>query len=74
MCAAGFVTSYHMIRCWCCRRAKRLKKLRHLLAGSGANAAGEKYRKHTYILLLVVAAAHIAFFAVMYQDISAKYQ
>jgi hypothetical protein len=49
----------------CARRAKRLKKLNHMVQSSAAQKATSAWKFRTLALLLVVLAAHVASFVVL---------
>lgn len=73
-------------RCFCCqlkqacvvgmyrRRAKRLKKLNRLMTSTAAQVATDRFRKHTYFLVLTLMVAHVVCFVVLMTQIDARYQ
>jgi hypothetical protein len=57
-----------------CRRAKRLKKLNHMMQSSAAQMATNNWRRRTLGLLAVIVVAHIVCFAVLNTQIDRRYQ
>lgn len=57
-----------------CRRAKRLKKLKRMMTGSLAQVAAERFRKHTYLVVLLLIAAHTTCFGVLVTNIVSRYE
>eukprot|EP00775_Hariotina_reticulata_P003511 gene3511-3781_t len=56
------------------RRAKRLKKLSKMMTSSTANVASERFRKHTYLLALLIIGAHVMCFTILYTEVDVRYQ
>ncbi|KAF8055488.1 tmcC [Scenedesmus sp. PABB004] len=56
------------------RRAKRLKKLNRMMTSTAAQVAAERFRRHTYLLTLVIVLAHTVCFVVLLTQINARYQ
>eukprot|EP00775_Hariotina_reticulata_P009112 gene9112-9281_t len=70
--AAGSDAEDELVADW--RRAKRLKKLIRMMTSSVARASADRFKIHTYLLVLVAMLAHVACFAVLFTQIDARYQ
>lgn len=55
------------------RRAKRLKKLKHLLASTQAQTAAKRFAWHTYAVVAVMLGVHIACFAAFSGQLKAQH-
>eukprot|EP00775_Hariotina_reticulata_P001355 gene1355-1696_t len=69
---AGSEADDELVADW--RRAKRLKKLTRMMTSTAANMAAARFKKHTYMLTLLILGAHILCFAILYSQVDARFQ
>jgi hypothetical protein len=55
------------------RRAKRLKKLKHMLAGTAAESAARRFAFASYTVMGVLLAVHIACFVIFDQQVQQQH-
>lgn len=60
--------------CCAARRAKRLKKLMRMMTSTTAQLASARFNRHTYVLTLILMAAHVVCFVVLLTQVNARYQ
>jgi hypothetical protein len=51
-----------------------LKKLLRIMTSSIAKASADRFKTHTYLIVLLALLAHVACFAVLFTQIDARYQ
>lgn len=56
------------------RRAKRLKKLNRMMTSSVAQAAAERFKRHTLMLTGLLTIVHVVCFVVLITQINARYE
>lgn len=56
------------------RRAKHLKNLNRMMTSPAAQSATDRFKRHTWLIVLVVFVVHIACFATFVVQITDRYQ
>jgi hypothetical protein len=55
------------------RRAKRLKKLKHMLAGAQVEKAVKRFTWQMYLIMMVMLAVHVACFVIFDQQVQQQH-